>query len=106
MKVQDGFFGMFPAVVAVTVVEIDQPEALGLEPELLYTNRPARHNLVELFVKPLPILAVRLSGSVPRASSSAASSSAFCTASAVSAFTVGNKVRASESEKIRRSVGG
>src|SRR5688572_27501405 len=37
----DRFFGVTPAVIPLAVIEIHQPEALGLEPERLHLVGPA-----------------------------------------------------------------
>ena len=60
VEVQQGFFGMFPAVIPVTVVEIHQPEAFGLEPQLLDTDSPARHHPVQLNIKSVAFSLERL----------------------------------------------
>lgn len=47
VEVGDGRFRIAPAVVALTVVEVDQPQTFCLEPEGLNFCGPARHDIAE-----------------------------------------------------------
>jgi len=45
--VADGFFGVAPAVIPLTVVEVDEPQTLGLETKRLDFLRPAVDDIAE-----------------------------------------------------------
>ena len=70
VEMRDGRFGVTPAVVPFTIVEVDEPQAVGFEPQRPDFFDPSRHHLAEggrqrdvlgmVFCEPLELTGQRL----------------------------------------------